>query len=118
MEGEVLLPCDVTSKEEDDQPVLIMFYRNNSGTPIYTVDLRGRRKNQARHLPVSVLRDRADFDLRPGKSGLHLRTVWSSDDGLYRCRVDFKKSPTRNSKIYLTVIGKLHVLLDIFLKND
>ncbi|XP_066943703.1 nephrin-like isoform X2 [Macrobrachium rosenbergii] len=104
MEGEALLPCDLATTEEDDQPVLIMVYANDSGTPIYTVDLRGRRKNQAKHLPLSVLKGRSSFDLKSGKSGLYLQTVWSSDDGLYRCRVDFKKSPTRNSLIYLTVI--------------
>ncbi|XP_071540010.1 protein turtle-like isoform X2 [Panulirus ornatus] len=104
MEGEALLPCDMSTTLEDDLPVLIMFYSNDSGTPIYTVDLRGRRISQAKHQPLSVLKNRSKFDLRSGKSGLYLKTVWSSDDGLYRCRVDFKKSPTRNSRIYLTVI--------------
>ncbi|KAK8743424.1 hypothetical protein OTU49_001440, partial [Cherax quadricarinatus] len=104
MEGEVLLPCDVSTTLEDDHPVLVMFYSNDSGTPIYTVDMRNRRITQPKHQPLSVLKNRAKFNMTSGYSGLYLKTVWSSDDGLYRCRVDFKKSPTRNSKINLTVI--------------
>ena len=68
--------------------------------------MRGRRPAQAKHKPVTILKDRAKFDMTPGNSGLRIRTVWSSDDGLYRCRVDFKDSPTRNSRIRLTVIGE------------
>nr|XP_053638917.1 uncharacterized protein LOC128693318 [Cherax quadricarinatus] len=104
MEGEALLPCDVSTTLEDDHPVLVMFYSNYSGTPIYTVDLRNQRMTHPKHQPLSVLKNRAKFDLTPRHSGLNLETVWSSDDGLYRCRVDFKKSPTRNSRIYLNVI--------------
>ncbi|MPC72348.1 hypothetical protein E2C01_066651 [Portunus trituberculatus] len=36
MEGKVLLPCDVATSIEGDLPIMMMFYRNESGTPIYT----------------------------------------------------------------------------------
>ena len=57
--------------------------------------------------------NRVVFDTSPSpdKAKLKIFNVSESDDGLYRCRVDFKTSQTRTSRLNLTVVGKCVVLL-------
>ena len=52
--------------------------------------------------------NRVVFDTSPSpeKAKLKIFNVSESDDGLYRCRVDFKVSQTRTSRMNLTVVGK------------
>ena len=52
--------------------------------------------------------NRVVFDTSPGpeRSRLKIFNVSESDDGLYRCRVDFKASQTRTIRLNLTVVGK------------
>ena len=43
----------------------------------------------------------------PRTAELSIDRVQLSDEALYRCRVDFKTSRSRNYQVNLTVIGKL-----------
>jgi len=50
------------------------------------------------------LGDRARVRARPGQQGLYITRLVDEDAGLYRCRVDFKRSPTRNLRVKLEII--------------
>ncbi|KAG6463570.1 hypothetical protein O3G_MSEX013951, partial [Manduca sexta] len=63
----------------------------------------GRVKGPAAHWADDVFASRARWhSTQP--SSLRIRDVLATDRALYRCRVDFKISPTRNHKILLDVI--------------
>lgn len=73
----------------------------------FSFDVRGRQFGQAR-LWSSPLAfgPRAYFSSTSHPAQLKIDNVRLEDEGVYRCRVDFRNSPTRNLKINLTVIGK------------
>ena len=60
--------------------------------------------------------NRVVFDTSPGPKNARLKifNVSESDDGIYRCRVDFKASQTRTSRLNLTVVGKYQKYLLVF----
>ncbi|XP_038206858.1 protein turtle-like, partial [Zerene cesonia] len=101
----VYLPCDIATEDEDDAVLLVLWYREDLGTPIYSVDAREKDFGIAeRWSDESVFASRAYFlpERRPAELGVD--RVRPTDQGLYRCRVDFKQAQTRNSRINLTVI--------------
>uniref|UniRef100_A0A6P7GYZ3 Uncharacterized protein LOC114342405 n=1 Tax=Diabrotica virgifera virgifera TaxID=50390 RepID=A0A6P7GYZ3_DIAVI len=75
-------------------------------------DVRGRAFNKALHWSDSkIFGPRAYFVTVSKPAALTLDGVQLDDEGVYRCRVDFKVSPTRNFAINLTVIVPPHQLL-------
>ena len=109
-------------------------YKDDSTTPIYSLDSRKTTLRNANHAPVHWLNGRAylkttastaipsipsGLGLRrandeilneaitnPPTSLLELKDLEKQDEALYRCRVDFKKARTRNYEVQLKVIGE------------
>ena len=44
-------------------------------------------------------------------SFLTIEALRPEDTGFYRCRVDFKEAPTKNTKIHLNLIGRTRIVV-------
>ncbi|KAH0568441.1 hypothetical protein KQX54_020899 [Cotesia glomerata] len=68
-----------------------------------------KRLNKAQHwIETKYFDKRAHFFTASEPATLNIKQVEEKDDGEYLCRVDFVASPTRNSKIHLTVVIPPH----------
>jgi len=98
------LPCNLTSSVPGDNVRLVLWFKGMEERPIYTLDARDKTLEEARHWSDDkVLEGRAFFrsSLSPGR--LMIDSVKPYDDGMYKCRVDFKIQPTAISHVNLTV---------------
>ncbi|CAH2094648.1 unnamed protein product [Euphydryas editha] len=99
------LPCDVTPDTNEDRVYMVLWFRKSGGKPIYSFDVRGRSFNKAlQWSDPGAFGPRAYFATVARPAALTLSSVQLDDEGVYRCRVDFKNSPTRNFQIRLIVI--------------
>ncbi|XP_063896922.1 neural cell adhesion molecule 1 [Helicoverpa armigera] len=106
------LPCDIEPDSNEDRVYMVLWFRHSGGKPLYSFDVRGRSFNKALHWsdPLAFGR-RAYFVTMSRPSALTVDAVQLDDEGVYRCRVDFKNSPTRNFQIKLNVVVPPHQLL-------
>ncbi|CAH1637534.1 unnamed protein product [Spodoptera littoralis] len=100
------LPCDIQPLHSDDDVVMVLWFKESDGDqPLYSYDIRGRSINQPKlWSSPTVFGNRAFFRGSATPAVLMVDNVIASDAGVYRCRVDFKNSPTRNLKVNFTVI--------------
>ena len=66
-------------------------------------------QQQQTHGTGQATRVHFQFDSHPAL--LLLNSVVDQDEGVYRCRVDFGRSPTRNVLVQLAVVGGCFFLL-------
>ena len=55
----------------------------------------------------TVLQDRAILDVSSDPARLTVKDIRESDAGVYRCRVDFFRQPTKTTWVTLIVVGKM-----------
>ncbi|XP_061499892.1 nephrin [Anopheles gambiae] len=105
---DVSLPCDLlptTMTMMTDKVYLVIWYKEGNTKPIYSFDARGKSLQQAIHWSdEAVLKSKAYFYYDTNPPALRIKGVKQEDAGLYRCRVDFHKSPTKNCRIQLDVL--------------
>ncbi|XP_055603399.1 nephrin [Uranotaenia lowii] len=105
---DVSLPCDLlptTMTMLTDKVTLVIWYKEGNTKPIYSFDARGKSLQQAIHWSdEAVLKSKAYFYYETNPPVLRIKNVKQDDAGLYRCRVDFLKSPTKNCRIDMDVL--------------
>lgn len=103
---ESLLPCNISGEHKDDPIILILWYRNDSVKPIYTVDARSSSLMDAVHSVDESVASRVTFSLNFPLSHLYIKPVTQDDEAEYRCRIDYRLGRTVNRSFRLYVIGK------------
>jgi len=104
--GQADLPCDITSGPSTrDSVYLVLWYRKDSGTPIYSYDSRtGDPGNKGLWSEPAAFGDRAVFRVELSPAVLSIRNLTKEDGGVYTCRVDYTESPTMYHNVKLDVI--------------
>ncbi|KAF0767143.1 nephrin-like, partial [Aphis craccivora] len=116
------LPCNMTPPTPNDRVTLVIWFKQGQTNPIYSYDVRSspvktvapNPKTSIGPLQKSVvtmgphrsddktLDGRAYFRVTSQPAALIVQDIGDKDAAVYKCRVDFKKSPTRNSNVNLT----------------
>ncbi|XP_046402155.1 uncharacterized protein LOC124168089 [Ischnura elegans] len=100
----VQLPCDVTPPGHD-KVYMVFWFRDDAGIPLYSFDVRGKALSQATHWSSpTAFGSRAYFRTVSDPASLVVDDVQRVDEGVYRCRVDYRNTPTRSFRYNLTVI--------------
>lgn len=101
------------------QYVFFFYHRDNKYSRdvfCYSFDVRGKHLSEARHWSApEVFGPRAHFATSPPPAALLVRDVKRRDEGVYRCRVDFRNTQTTSFRYNLTVVGKYSYLHFIIL---
>ncbi|XP_022183583.1 hemicentin-1-like [Myzus persicae] len=101
----VKFPCDVSSPNPADKVYMVFWFKDDSGVPLYSFDVRGMPLDQAHHYSApDVFGNRASFRTVTDPACLLVDEVHRNDEGVYRCRVDFRNSATKSFRYNLSVI--------------
>jgi len=101
------LPCNIRPPSPRDRPSLILWFKEDEGKPIFSVEVSSLVEiGQARPWSSrSHFGERASLLARDRHTAiLTVHDIRAHETGLYRCRVDFKDAQTRNSFVHIKVI--------------
>lgn len=102
----ISIPCE-TSDWDENEVLLVLWYRENSAVPFYKLDARNRQLSKAKHILISNdLSNRFFFDVSTNPPLLRINPVVNHDEGEYRCRVDYKTRRTQSYSVFMEVFGE------------
>ncbi|CAG7817926.1 unnamed protein product, partial [Allacma fusca] len=99
------MPCELKPSRRDDSVYMVLWFRGDESIPIYSFDVRGKPFSGAKRWSADVpFGKRAHFQTSSEVAKLAVEDSKLSDQGIYRCRVDFRNSPSRETRLNLTII--------------
>ncbi|KAI5706372.1 hypothetical protein M8J75_007487 [Diaphorina citri] len=100
-----IMPCDIEPREKGDSVYMVLWFKESDGEPLYSFDLRNRIHGTTKPKSTpGAFGTRVHFNTATVPAQLLLDNLKMTDEGVYRCRVDFRNTPTRNAKVNLTII--------------
>ncbi|XP_071650534.1 nephrin [Temnothorax longispinosus] len=103
-----ILPCNIQPRESNDAVSMVLWFKEDSGEPLYSYDARSRQFGKAKLWSATHFwGHRASFRASPtAQLTLQPLKTPAPDKGLYRCRfrILFRREPTRSIQINLNKI--------------
>ncbi|XP_058447205.1 CD166 antigen-like [Malaya genurostris] len=100
----ISLPCPLSAPSRD-KVYMVLWFKDDAGIPLYSFDVRGKPLQQARHWSApESFGPRAHFNTDTDPATLDIQDVRRHDEGVYRCRVDFRTSQTQSFRYNLSII--------------
>ncbi|XP_065565363.1 protein turtle-like isoform X2 [Artemia franciscana] len=101
----VSMICSISSPDEYDELQVVFWYKEGEETPLFIYDMRKShyRVSNVKQVLEGSRYQRFYFSDSKQFVALTVNNVSLVDEGLYRCRIDFRKSPTRISSFILNV---------------
>ena len=101
--GSAHLPCNISPPQgSEDSARLILWYKDANPQPVYSFDNRYTTPKHWSQDPK--FGSRAFFRHSSDPAHLIVSSVTLQDAGIYKCRVDFKQSPTVTNEVELKII--------------
>nr|XP_029724977.1 neural cell adhesion molecule 1-B-like [Aedes albopictus] len=100
----ISLPCPLSAPSRD-KVYMVLWFKDDAGIPLYSFDVRGKPLQKAKHWSApESFGSRAHFNTDTDPATLDIQDIRRHDEGVYRCRVDFRTSQTQSFRYNLSII--------------